>query len=87
MAKPRRPAKADLDFTAQVKADELRFTSEPEVEVSFFGEPDHESSSGSTRRNLPDEVEPGVTYRNVQVDYRLASRVVSDDERKGQRRC
>jgi hypothetical protein len=78
MARPKRPVRADLDFTARVKADELRFTSKPEVDVSFFGEPAHESHAGSTRRNLPEEVEPGVTYRDVVVDYRLASRVIPD---------
>ena len=73
----RRPARPDIEFTATVKADELRFDEVPETEVRFFGEPDHESSSGSERTNLPDSVEPGVTYRDVTVQYRLASRIVS----------
>ena len=60
---------------ASVEADELRFDQPPETEVRFFGEPGHESASGSDRTNLPDNVEPGVTYRNVRVDYRLASRL------------
>ncbi len=29
----------------------------------------------SERENLPDEVEPGVTYRNVAVRWRLAARL------------
>lgn len=60
---------------ARVRADALRFAEAPETEVRFFGEPGHESASGSDRTNLPDQVEPGVTYRNITVDYRLASRL------------
>ena len=47
-----------------------------ETEVRFSGEPGHESASGSDRTNLPETVEPGVTYRNVRIDYRAASRLV-----------
>ena len=84
--RPRRPRSPDIELTATVEADELRFKEAPETDVSFFGEPDHESGSGSDRQNLPDEVEPNVTYRDVRVDYRLASRVVSTDrEARGDR--
>lgn len=67
---------------------ELRFHEVPETEVRFSGEPDHESESGSRRTNLPEKVDPGVTYRDVRVDYRLSSRLVSerDDEPRGRRR-
>ena len=60
---------------ASVQADKLRFDERPETEVRFFGEPGHESASGSDRTNLPERVEPDVTYRDVRVDYRLASRL------------
>lgn len=62
-----------------MKADELRFDEVPDTDVRFFGEPDHESASGSDRTNLPEKVEPGVTYRDVRVDYRLASRLVATE--------
>ncbi|MGH3311567.1 MAG: hypothetical protein ACRDP3_13450 [Streptomyces sp.] len=58
-----------------MNADELRFGAEPETEVRFDGSPGRESVSGSNRTNLPDKVEPGVDYREVQVDYRLATRL------------
>lgn len=58
-----------------MEADELRFDEPPETEVRFFGEPGHESASGSDRTNLPENVEPGVTYRDVRIHYRLASRL------------
>jgi hypothetical protein len=73
--RPSRPHPADIELLATVRADELRFDHPPETEVRFFGEPGHESASGSDRTNLPEKVEPGVTYRDVRVDYRLASRL------------
>lgn len=73
--RPSRPHSADIELVASVEADELRFDEPPETEVRFFGEPGHESASGSDRTNLPEKVEPSVTYRNVRVDYRLASRL------------
>jgi hypothetical protein len=71
--RPSRPRAADIELAAAVQADELRFDEQPETDVRFFGEPGHESDSGSDRTNLPEKVEPGVTYRNIRVDYRLAS--------------
>ena len=78
--RPERPRQPDIEFTASVKADELRFDEVPDTDVRFFGEPDHESASGSDRENLPEKVEPGVTYRDVKVDYRLATRVRAADK-------
>ena len=62
-----------------MQADQLRFDERPATDVRFFGEPSHESASGSDRTNLPERVEPGVTYRDVRVDYRLASRLAVGD--------
>jgi hypothetical protein len=76
--RPSRPRAADIEFVASIEAGELRFDEPPETDVRFFGEPAHDSASGSDRTNLPEKVEPGVTYRNVRVDYRLATRLVED---------
>ena len=73
--RPSRPRSADIELLASVQANQLRFDERPQTEVRFFGEPGHESASGSDRTNLPERVEPGVTYREVRVDYRLASRL------------
>jgi hypothetical protein len=73
--RPKRPRRPDVEFTASVNADELRFREVPDTDVQFFGEPGHESASGSDRENLPEKVDPDVTYRDVRVDYRLATRV------------
>jgi hypothetical protein len=79
--RPSHPRAADIEFVASIEADELRFDEAPETDVRFFGEPGHESASGADRTNLPEKVEPGVTYRNVRVDYRLATRLVEATSR------
>jgi hypothetical protein len=78
--RPSRPHSADIELLASVQANQLRFDERPQTEVRFFGEPGHESASGSDRTNLPERVEPGVTYREVRVDYRLASRLAARDD-------
>ena len=80
--RPSRPHSADIELVASVEADQLRFDEPPETEVRFFGEPGHESASGSDRTNLPEKVEAGVTYRNVRVDYRLATRLAGPGPRE-----
>lgn len=73
-----RPA-ADVEIGAAVRARRLRFRRKPETEVEFSGSPDHESDSHTERENLPDEVEPGVTYRDVKVRWRGGARIVHED--------
>jgi len=73
MSEKRSRRRPDIELTASVKADGLRFREVPKTEVRFFGEPGHESESGSRRTNLPEAVEPDVTYRDIQVDHRLAA--------------
>ena len=67
---------ADVEVFTSVRADELRFASVPETKVWFEGEPAERSSSKTERKNLPDEVEPGVTYRDVEVRWQARSRIV-----------
>jgi hypothetical protein len=45
----------------------------PETDVRTHGQPEHDSESGSGRTNLPDSVEPGVVYRDVEVRWRTAA--------------
>lgn len=66
----------DIDVFTSVKAKELTFGKVPETRVWFDGEPDHESETRQHRENLPGEVEPGVTYRDVTVEWRAISRIV-----------
>ncbi len=57
----------DVEVFTSVRARELRFGIVPETKVWFEGEPGVKSSLRTRRENLPEEVEPGVTYRDVKV--------------------
>lgn len=74
-----RPENPDVEISAVVKARELCFEEVPEMEVSFPGRPERESVSETERENLPDEVRPGVTYRDSKVRLRIASALVEED--------
>jgi hypothetical protein len=69
----------DVEISARVRADEIRFECKPEVEVVVVGDTPFSSESGSERENLPDEVEPGVTYRDIEVHWRVAARLTPRD--------
>jgi hypothetical protein len=65
----------DIEIGAVVRAKRLRFNKKPETEIRFEGQPDVDSSSGSKRKNLPETVEPGKTYRDVLVGWRAAAKL------------
>jgi hypothetical protein len=75
----------DIEIGAFVKAKRLRFNRKPQADVRVTGE----GGSGSVRENLPDTVEPGVTYRDVRVAWVAAGRLdlskdtQGDDEAQG----
>jgi pyruvate/2-oxoglutarate dehydrogenase complex dihydrolipoamide acyltransferase (E2) component len=70
----------DIDFSANVKARELRFEEEPQTEVRFWGHPERNSVSVNERKNLPEKVRQGVTYHEVSVRSRIASELVATEE-------
>ena len=70
----------DIEFSANVKARELRFEEEPQTEVRFWGHPERKSVSANERKNLPEKVQQGVTYRDVWVQSRIASELVATEE-------
>lgn len=85
----------DIEIGAAARARKLRFRSKPKTEVEFEGrtrvrsddrieDVEIESESGSERHNLPDEVEPGVTYRNVEVGWAARARAVMPDQLEGE---
>jgi hypothetical protein len=89
--KKRSTGQPDVEIGAAVKARRLRFRRKPETEVEFEGrtrmrsddrieDVELETDSHSERRNLPEEVEPGVTYRNVEVGWAARARAVIPDE-------
>jgi hypothetical protein len=63
----------DVEMSFSVRAEELRFECKPEVDVVAFADSPATAESRSERENLPDEVEPGVTYRDVAVRWRAAA--------------
>jgi hypothetical protein len=71
--KPSEERPPDVEIGAVARARSIRFEKKPEVSVRFTGESVEEAESVSRRRNLPDEVEPGKTYRDVTVGWRAAA--------------
>lgn len=65
----------DVEMAASVRADEVRFECKPAVTVRAYANAPATAERVSERDNLPDEIEPGVTYRNVSVRWRLAARL------------
>src|SRR5215204_7137981 len=73
-----------IDIQAEVKAKAVRFNEAPEADAEFSGEvadrtseeqPEIEAGSTTERENIPDEDEPGVTYRDVRIRWRAAATV------------
>jgi hypothetical protein len=52
-----------------------RSRSKQQFDDYAVGQPDIDSVSGSERKNLPETVEPGVTYRDVLVGWRAAAKL------------
>jgi hypothetical protein len=63
--------KPDIAIITRVQAAELRFNSQPQTSLQIFGCPQIDTSRVVVRTNLPTPIQPGVTYRNVVVDFRL----------------
>jgi hypothetical protein len=72
----------DVEIGASAKARSVRFGRVPETEATFDPGQDGDSESEARRHNLPDEVEPGVTYRDVQVSWRGAAWLAATSERE-----
>jgi len=85
-AEPRTPreseadANADVSITARVTAESLRFEKVPNPTVEFTGRPRRETAWESERENLPQEVRPGETYRNIGITLHIRS-VFADIDR------
>jgi hypothetical protein len=73
-------AAADVSITARVTADSLRFERVPSPRVEFTGRPRRETAWESERENLPQEVRPGETYRDIGITLRIRS-VFADIDR------
>jgi len=69
----------DVEIAAAVRADEVRFEVKPQVRVVTYADAPAMVKTDAARHGLPDEVEPGVTYRDVAARWRVAVRL-SDPE-------
>jgi hypothetical protein len=69
----------DVEITALVRAEELRFECAPRADVRVYADSPADVEHVSDRQNLPDEVEPGVTYRDIAVSWRVAARLSDPD--------
>jgi hypothetical protein len=88
----RRSDEPDVEIGAVVKAKRLRFNKTPtKSDVQFEKKadarveealPEIETASGSQRTNLPDEVEPNVTYRDVHIRWGAAAKLKLPDREK-----
>jgi hypothetical protein len=65
----------DVEMAARVRARELRLECKPSVHVAAWADSPAWVESGSERANLPDELEPGLTYRNFEIRWRAAARL------------
>ena len=78
----------DIEIGAVVRAKKLRFKKTPKTKVEFDKRseanldglaPEIETASGSKRKNLPDEVEPNKTYRDVHIRWGAAAKLRAPD--------
>jgi hypothetical protein len=72
------PRVADIEVGAVAKMKAIRFEKVPETEVSFPDSDQERSGSHTERENLPDEIEPGVTYRDAKIRWRGSASIRAD---------
>ncbi|HUN35130.1 MAG TPA: hypothetical protein VMU95_24270 [Trebonia sp.] len=73
------PDQPDVEIRASVKAREITFNKPPRTHVESFAEPDGQSGSASSRRNLPDQVEAGVPYKDVAADFKAGGKLAEGE--------
>jgi hypothetical protein len=71
-------AEPAVEIAARVRAKELRFDCKPRARVVAHSNSPAHVQLQSERDNLPDAVEPGVTYRDVAVRWRAGVTPASD---------
>jgi hypothetical protein len=68
---PKEAKRPDIEIGAAIKAKKLRIDSKPDSDSRYEGD----WTSVSDRNNLPDEVEEGVTYRDVEIRWDVKARM------------
>jgi hypothetical protein len=64
-------ARADVVIVASASIQELRFDRDPNARLRVLGCGEGEGLRVLERRNLPERIQPGVTYRDVYVSVRI----------------
>lgn len=63
----------DVEMSAAARVGELRLECRPQISVVVYANVEAEAQSISRRENLPDRLQPGVTYRDGAVRVRIAA--------------
>jgi hypothetical protein len=71
----------DVLFEGSASAEKLRHLEMPRTRVRIVGSTGVEEESQTERRNLPEPIEPGKTYRGVRVHRWVAGRLGRESER------
>jgi hypothetical protein len=69
----------DLELKISLRAQEVQFECKPEVVVEAYADSPATAESQSERENLPDKLEPGITYRDFAVRWRAVARFEEPD--------
>jgi hypothetical protein len=72
-------AEPDVEIAATVRAEEVRWECAPEASVRVHSDSPASAERVSERENLPETVEPGVTYRDIEVSWRVSARLEDPD--------
>jgi hypothetical protein len=71
---------SDVEIDTRVRARELRFESKPEVRVAVYSDSPAQGGTESRRSGIPDDVQTGVTYRDVAVRWRARARLKDEED-------
>lgn len=69
----------DVEMQLLVRASEVRLECEPKVEIEVHADSPATAECDSSRENLPDQLTPGVTYRDIAVRWWAAARLGEPD--------
>ena len=69
----------DIEAGVSLRARTLRFETVPEIEAGPYGSGEYEVRTESRRKGLPDRLEPGITYRDVELRGRAAFQLTDEE--------
>jgi hypothetical protein len=74
-----RERRSDVSIAASASAEELRFETEPEVDVRSVGSGARDSRHSTRRDNVDSPVRPGKVYRRVFAATEVTARLLEGD--------